>query len=194
MPIEVPCKICQKIVRCPPSRLRHAPNGVTCSRVCGSTLKSQIQTDDSPCKICGEKPVYSNGLCRKCYNNSKVEKARASKHRYKVKNKQALRHKETVRLLKKNYNLTPEQYEAMAEYGGGGCWICGRPPKLRRLAVDHNHKTGVVRGLLCYWCNRGIGWFRDDPILLRRAASYLVASTTKSGFWSENSNAKEPTS
>jgi hypothetical protein len=61
---------------------------------------------------------------------------------------------------------------------GGRCAICGKVPRSRRLAVDHDHKTGEVRGLLCasgdFGCNKGLGYFNDDPELLRRAYEYLV--------------------
>jgi len=53
------------------------------------------------------------------------------------------------------------------------CVICGVEEK---LVVDHNHKTGKIRGLLCNHCNRGLGHFRDDPTLLEFAAQYLYAS------------------
>lgn len=52
------------------------------------------------------------------------------------------------------------------------CAICRRPSKTR-LGVDHDHKTGRVRGLLCCACNQGIGYLRDSPRLLMQAIAYL---------------------
>ena len=58
--------------------------------------------------------------------------------------------------LKRRYGITPEQYDKMLERQGGGCAVCGKAPKpgARRLAVDHDHSTKVVRGLLCFTCNK----------------------------------------
>lgn len=58
-----------------------------------------------------------------------------------------------------NYKLTLEQYDAMLTYQGGACYACGQPEhvKGRSLAVDHNHQTGLVRGLLCSRCNPVLG-------------------------------------
>ena len=69
--------------------------------------------------------------------------------------------------------LTIEQYDELLRLQGNGCAICHRPPFKRRLAVDHNHRTGRIRGLLCYHCNYGIGVFRDSVKKLRAAADYL---------------------
>ena len=64
-------------------------------------------------------------------------------------------------------------YEAQLARQTNGCAICGTPPKVRRLNIDHDHLTGAVRGLLCAKCNRGLGWFRDQPELLFVANLYL---------------------
>jgi len=56
---------------------------------------------------------------------------------------------------------------------GGVCLVCFCPPAGKRLAVDHDHVTGAVRGLLHIRCNAGLGQFDDDPALLRQAADYL---------------------
>jgi hypothetical protein len=80
------------------------------------------------------------------------------------------------RHIEKNYDTTQEEYDAYYKAQGGRCAICRRATgKARRLAVDHNHKTGEVRGLLCNLCNRYvIGMLaQDDPEILDRAADYL---------------------
>lgn len=56
------------------------------------------------------------------------------------------------------------------------CVICGSQEK---LVIDHDHKTDKVRGMLCNHCNRGLGHFRDDPLLLEFAAQYLYANADK---------------
>ena len=72
--------------------------------------------------------------------------------------------------LKRTYGITIEEYESLAKHG---CNICKNGHGKRKLSVDHDHKTLVVRGVLCENCNRGIGLFKDNPLLLKRAAKYL---------------------
>jgi hypothetical protein len=82
------------------------------------------------------------------------------------------------------FGISHEQYDAMLVKQGGVCAICRNPEpaldsrtgKPRGLAVDHTHKDGGVRGLLCSLCNRGLGMFRDDATLLSRAIQYVAAS------------------
>ena len=69
------------------------------------------------------------------------------------------------------YGVTPEGYGRLKDRAGGTCEICGEQDPA--LHIDHDHSTGNVRGLLCANCNRGLGMFRDDPGILRKAIEYL---------------------
>lgn len=79
----------------------------------------------------------------------------------------------------KRYGLSEDQYAQLLQDQHGVCAICGKPEtsvrmgRTRALAVDHDHRAGDVRGLLCRRCNTGLGLFFDDPATLRRAALYL---------------------
>ncbi|HYT43296.1 MAG TPA: endonuclease VII domain-containing protein [Methylomirabilota bacterium] len=75
--------------------------------------------------------------------------------------------------LKWKYNISNEEYNILLTIQNSVCKICGNSETNRNLAVDHCHITGNVRGLLCDKCNRGLGCFGDDPILLCKAADYL---------------------
>ena len=75
--------------------------------------------------------------------------------------------------LKRTYNLSLEEWEALLEFQGGVCAICGNPPVTKALHTEHNHTTGLVRGLACFFCNAQILRQRVTPELLRRAADYL---------------------
>jgi len=81
-----------------------------------------------------------------------------------------------VQSLKRAYGITEKQYDEMGEKQGWKCAICGTekpggPGK--KLMVDHNHKTGEIRGLLCNHCNSTIGYALECPERLRRAIAYL---------------------
>ncbi len=81
--------------------------------------------------------------------------------------------------LKRYYGLTREQYDVLLEKQGGGCALCGvaqdigEDGKPQMLAVDHNHATGEIRGLLCRTHNLVLGHVQDDASILRKAADYL---------------------
>lgn len=76
--------------------------------------------------------------------------------------------------LEKILGISEREYILMMTSQRGVCAICERSCKTnQRLSVDHCHKTGRVRGLLCKTCNSALGLYNDDPNLLRRAADYL---------------------
>lgn len=84
-----------------------------------------------------------------------------------------------VRQLRGKYGMTIEEYQRKVEEQGNLCAICRlsetvvRDGRIVMLGVDHDHDTGLNRGLLCRGCNIGIGNLKDDPALLRAAADYL---------------------
>jgi Recombination endonuclease VII len=90
--------------------------------------------------------------------------------------KRAIGLRSSLKRQLKKHGMSVEDYEAMLLRQGGVCGICKRPPGKRRLGVDHCHKTGQVRGLLCSKCNSGIGFYGDDARLTREAAAYLEAA------------------
>lgn len=84
-------------------------------------------------------------------------------------------HREVARIhrMKSQFNLTIEDYELLLSSQNGVCAVCGNVPRKNRLGVDHNHKTGLIRGLLCAFCNRVIGLMRDDADRFERVVTYL---------------------
>jgi hypothetical protein len=77
------------------------------------------------------------------------------------------------RLLWILYRITEEEYAVILAYQKGVCAGCGRAPGNIRLAVDHCHKTGRIRGLLCWLCNRAIGILRDNASAAANLGKYL---------------------
>lgn len=76
----------------------------------------------------------------------------------------------------RTYGITGEEYWALYEAQGGRCFICRRATgKSKRLPVDHDHRTGEVRGLLCGPCNQDVlGHLRHDPAAFVRSIEYLL--------------------
>lgn len=75
--------------------------------------------------------------------------------------------------LQRQYGLSRADYDALVASQNSACAIC---EEVVMMHVDHCHSTGVVRGLLCIRCNRGLGYFKDTPKFLTRAAAYLASS------------------
>ncbi len=94
------------------------------------------------------------------------------------KRKEWMRNYNRQHKLKKNYNLTLEDFNNMLKKQQNSCAICNNVFKsgARYIHVDHCHKTNKVRGLLCPYCNVGIGNFFDKQHLLNKAIKYLDKS------------------
>lgn len=75
----------------------------------------------------------------------------------------------------KRYGITEDEYEQMSQAQSGACAICKQIPIKRPLFVDHDHRTGQARGLLCDLCNAGIGMLGDSVDRMLVAIEYLNA-------------------
>lgn len=123
-------------------------------------MRSRSMTS-RPCKDCGStsrKTSAPGPRCATCHRERKKVTRQAAHGRW----------------ILKTYGITSEQYEALYEAQGGTCYICQRAKGIsKKLAVDHDHESGFVRGLLCTACNKILGHFRDDPLAAWRTANYL---------------------
>lgn len=131
----------------------------------------------SKCRAC--KKEY-----QKTYQIEHAHEQKEYKKRYREKNINHIKehkkryYKENIasllgRYYERNYNITLDQYDKMFEEQGGVCAICGGVnPNGKRMAVDHNHKTGKVRGLLCDRCNLGLEFVEKD-LYMAKALFYL---------------------
>ncbi|AZV02296.1 endonuclease VII [Pectobacterium phage Arno18] len=130
-----------------------------------------------------------NSCCKRCRVNKNKEYRKANPERViGVRRKYYKANSEKMRedSLKYKYKITLTEYNSMFAQQGGVCKICGMKEtaighysgEVKRLAVDHCHSTGVVRGLLCSRCNTAIGKMHDSPELLRKAADYIESFRT----------------
>jgi hypothetical protein len=108
--------------------------------------------------------------CIPCENEYKREYKRANRYKWKKSEQRQGR-----RAGLRKYGLTETAYNEIAKDQDWKCLICSRRyfKSPRNLCVDHDHETGKIRGLLCIGCNRGLGYFEDQPERLRKAALYL---------------------
>lgn len=157
-------------------------------------------SDKKRCLGCGPRYLHefgrntskSDGLatrCRACNREAAREKKQAwlavnpdymreyrQQNKERIAKQQSDRQKRLAKTIKlKRYGLSEAEFEAKRESQAGRCAICNGEPtgRWKTLHIDHDHKTGQVRGLLCNECNTALGMFRDSADLLRKAAEYL---------------------
>jgi hypothetical protein len=148
---------------------------LSCSRACNVAWQNATRqaakraawlAAKPPCQRCGE-PIPESR-----FRNSKYCSERCKRNEMSARWRVRAPHYNR----QYNYGISPEQYEAMMAAQDGRCAICGTSEwmgKDSRPHTDHDHATGVFRGILCGNCNLGVGMFGDDPARLRAAADYL---------------------
>lgn len=150
-------------------QIREAARAIT-HKVCNGCKERKAVAEFN---LRGGRKGFLRSRCRKC---EIAEKREASKNvPAGIAAQRSLRDRLYV-----EHSLRIDDYSELLAAQGGVCAICrGNPPKhRRRLDVDHCHATGEIRGLLCSFCNAGIGSLRNNPALLREAAIYLETART----------------
>lgn len=118
------------------------------------------------CNICLERKdidqfydcrMYKSPYCKPCH------KRKATEARWNLK----------------KFGLTKKTYEQMLHEQNGVCKICQGKNNGRNFCVDHCHRTGIVRGLLCFKCNSVLGFMDDDVFKLQMAINYIIHSKTE---------------
>lgn len=151
------------------------------------------------CPECGrdDRPKLSRNMCARCYNKwllancpGFAERQKENRRQWGLKNRGRLTEynrqqyanrpeMRAAQVLRRRFGMTVADYNSILTAQDGKCAICGKlaSSAKRRFALDHDHSTGKVRGLLCFRCNYGIGWFQEDPARLSRASEYLSVTT-----------------
>lgn len=156
-----------RVPECGHPERRHGGFGL-CSACYTSMWRRDGPRDRRPSRVADCHPDrrhMSRGLCGPCYS-------------IQWRNGSGYRESQRDTRLTNLYGLGTDGYNNLLMKQGGKCAVCGEVSG--SFKVDHDHDTGLVRGLLCNKCNLGLGHFKDDPLLLSAAAQY-IASTTPLG-------------
>ena len=142
--------------------MAHHPKPPLCKE-CGEASPDQFNWVNDRRK--GRKPYQLKSVCRSCLNKRRSRWPTSPE-------------KKKGHHLRANYGITLKDYYRMLEEQGGRCLGCGaleadRPEGSRKWPVDHDHETGVVRGILCSPCNRALGLVRDNRETLKSLRRYL---------------------
>ncbi len=182
------CVICDKEFT--PRREKH----VACSVACRAKIphntggwRAQEGLDQRKCEVCGvlfDPYRASQVTCTpECYRKSAqwqaVKDRTNERRRTDPETVARIRKYQRADQLKRRYGVTVEECDAKLTAQGGVCMICSQPPNpngkraASRLHQDHDHVTGQNRDLVCSNCNQGLGYFQDNPELMRLAAAYI---------------------
>ena len=134
------------------------------------------------CTKC-ERELSTNQFFKELRNKNKLDgacKDRQTKTslKWKMNNKRKIDDWSQKYNMQYNHRLSWEEFEELVDEQEGKCAICNVElilggHKNESTCVDHDHKTGAIRGILCRLCNRGIGLLKDDINILREAANYI---------------------
>lgn len=133
--------------------------------------RSKADGYHSICKAC-HKQSY---LIQRASNPASVLRARNTSKQWKLDNPERSRLGIRCATLRKKYNISAAEFDLLFEEQGRCCAICSgiESKGYGSFHVDHDHKTGKIRGILCQACNVTLGKMMDSPALLRQAADYL---------------------
>ena len=178
--MKVKCTQCGVEFNKPPCQVKRVKQ-VFCSKKCHD--ESQTVFKGKQCEICGDTFKYRGNMSR--YSTcSKPECRKEKVRREHEKLKKGTKAQRVAEMRRKNpdkrylvsvkhlYGISAIEYTKALDYQEGACAICGCVPD-KKLVVDHCHTSSIFRGLLCHSCNIGLGAFKDNELILKRAIEYL---------------------
>ena len=148
--------------------------GKPCKK-CGNTLRYTSMTGCVNCTKENSIKRFENGDVKEWVQKNREKVNASNRKRYNSLSSEEKRNRNRRQQISL-YGLTVEQYDAMLMEQNYVCAICNKSEKSSTrgvLFIDHDHKTGKVRGLLCDTCNRGLGYFYDNKSFLHNAIEYL---------------------
>ena len=161
-----------------------------CSRECSDEHKKEravahaekvLKDGKKQCKACDKtldlkmfprSKTSRTGYFSYCIDCRKLINRKADEKRWSTQREKLILQRRNAN-YRKNFGITVHQYDLLLNSQKGVCAICFRNEDKKMLHVDHDHSSGIVRGILCENCNRGIGMFKDDIKLLASAINYL---------------------
>jgi len=133
------------------------------------------------CRKCGRRISYANqtGICAWCMPDGDYQKAWRERNKKKIEeyNSRAdVQLRRRLYYIEKNHGVSREWYLAQLEKQGNKCACCGRDfskLKSKEIHVDHDHRTGKVRGIICMKCNFALGDVNDSIERIQKVIDYL---------------------